>query len=65
MSSVRRRDHESFEALLRRFSRAVQDAGVLQEARFRGEFTTNGEKRRLAAARSAARCRKAARLGYR
>lgn len=65
MSSVRRRDHESFEALLKRFGRVVQDAGVLSEARARGEFLPNTERRRLKKARSAARRRKAERLGRR
>lgn len=65
MSSVLRRDRESFEALLRRFSRAVQDAGVIAEARARGEFVTNGEKRRLKKARSAARRAKSERLARR
>ncbi len=62
MSSVLRRDRESIDALIRRFSRSVQDAGILTEARERAEFTSNPERRRVEEKRSAARRRKAARL---
>lgn len=65
MSSVLRRDRESIDALIRRFSRSVQDAGILTEARARAEFTSNPERRRVEEKRSAARRRKAARLAGR
>jgi ribosomal protein S21 len=61
VSSVLRRDQESIDALIRRFSRSVQDAGIIAEARERSEFTSNPERRRAAEKRSAARRRKAAR----
>ncbi len=65
MSSVLRRDQESIDALIRRFSRSVQDAGTLTEARERAEFTSNPERRRAEAKRSAARRRKATRAAGR
>lgn len=63
MSHVERRPGESVEALLRRFSKSVQEAGTLAEARLRAEFTSNPEQRRLDAKRSASRRAKAARQG--
>ena len=61
MSSAVRRDRESIDALIRRFSRSVQDAGILIEARERAEFTSNPERRRAEEKRSASRRAKAAR----
>jgi ribosomal protein S21 len=65
VSSVVRRDHESIDALIRRFSRSVQDAGILIEARERAEFTSNPERRRVDEKRSASRRAKAARTSPR
>ena len=47
MSTVVRRDGESPEALLSRFTRLVQRDGVLKEVRRRRYFISNGEQARM------------------
>ncbi len=57
MSDVVAGDNESFESLLKRFSKKVQQAGTLSEARRREHFERPSDKRR----RKAAKRRKSAR----
>lgn len=57
MSDVVAGDNESFESLLKRFSKKVQQAGTLSEARRREHFERPSDKRR----RKAAKRRRAAR----
>ncbi len=59
MLLVTRKDHESPEALLRRFNKMVQRDGVLQESRRRRRFISNREKQRQAERRAARRRRRA------
>ena len=58
MTNVRMGDNESFESLLRRFSRKVQQDGILREVRHREYFEKPSVKRKRKAAASK---RKAAR----
>jgi len=44
-------ENESFESLLRRFSKKVQQAGVLSEARRREHFEKPSDKRKRKAAK--------------
>jgi len=44
-------DNESFESLLKRFSKKVQQAGILSEARRREHYEKPGEKRKRKAAK--------------
>ncbi|MDD4875630.1 MAG: 30S ribosomal protein S21 [Dehalococcoidales bacterium] len=57
MADVVAGDNESFESLLRRFSKKVQQAGILSEARRREHFEKPSDKRK----RKAAKRRKSAR----
>lgn len=51
MSDVVAGDNESFESLLKRFSKKVQQAGTLSEARRREHFERPSDKRRRKAAK--------------
>jgi small subunit ribosomal protein S21 len=44
-------DNESFESLLKRFSKKVQQAGILSEARRREHYEKPSEKRKRKAAK--------------
>ena len=57
MSDVVAGDNESFESLLKRFSKKVQQAGILSEARRREHYEKPSDKRK----RKAAKRRRAAR----
>ena len=58
MVDVKAEGNESFESLLRRFSRRVQQSGILSEARRREHYEKPSAKRRR---KGAARRRKVAR----
>ena len=62
MTDVVASENESFESLLRRFSRRVQQDGILSEARHREYFEKPSVKRKR---KAAARRRKTARASYR
>ena len=62
MTGVVAGDNESFESLLRRFNKRVQQAGVLAEMRHRGYFEKPGVKRKR---KEAAKKRRAARASTR
>ena len=51
MTDVVASENESFESLLRRFSKKVQQAGVLSEARRREHYETPSDKRKRKAAK--------------
>ena len=51
MSDVVAGENESFESLLKRFSRKVQQAGILSEARRREHFERPSDKRKRKAAK--------------
>ena len=51
MSDVVAGENESFESLLKRFSRKVQQAGTLSEARRREHFEKPSDKRKRKAAK--------------
>ena len=51
MSDVVAGDNESFESLLKRFSKKVQQAGILSEARRREHFERPSDKRKRKAAK--------------
>ncbi len=51
MTDVVASENESFESLLRRFSKKVQQAGVLSEARRREHFEKPSDKRKRKAAK--------------
>ncbi len=51
MSDVVAGDNESFESLLKRFSKKVQQAGILSEARRREHYEKPGDKRKRKAAK--------------
>ncbi len=51
MSDVVAGENESFENLLKRFSKKVQQAGILSEARRREHFERPSDKRRRKAAK--------------
>ena len=51
MSDVVAGENESFESLLKRFSKKVQQAGTLSEARRREHFERPSDKRRRKAAK--------------
>lgn len=51
MSDVVAGENESFESLLKRFSRKVQQAGTLSEARRRQHFEKPADKRKRKAAK--------------
>ena len=51
MSDVVAGDNESFESLLKRFSKKVQQAGILSEARRRGHYESPNDKRKRKAAK--------------
>ena len=52
MTNVQMGDNESFESLLRRFSRKVQQDGILREKRHREYFEKPSVKRKRKAAAS-------------
>ncbi len=58
MVEVRLSDDESFESLLKRFNRKVQQEGILAEARRRGHYEKPSVKRKK---KEAAKRRKTAR----
>ena len=51
MADVVAGENESFESLLKRFSKKVQQAGVLSEARRREHFEKPSDKRKRKAAK--------------
>ena len=51
MSDVVAGENESFESLLKRFSRKVQQAGILSEARRREHYEKPSDKRKRKAAK--------------
>ncbi len=51
MSDVVAGEHESFESLLKRFSKKVQQAGILSEARRREHYEKPSDKRKRKAAK--------------
>ena len=51
MSDVVAGDNEGFESLLKRFSKKVQQAGILSEARRRGHYESPSDKRKRKAAK--------------
>ena len=51
MSDVVAGENESFESLLKRFSRKVQQAGILSEARRREHYESPSDKRKRKAAK--------------
>jgi small subunit ribosomal protein S21 len=51
VSDVVAGENESFESLLKRFSRKVQQAGILSEARRREHFEKPSDKRKRKAAK--------------
>ncbi len=51
MSDVVAGDNESFESLLKRFSKKVQQAGILSEARRREHYEKPSDKRKRKAAK--------------
>ena len=51
MADVVAGDNESFESLLKRFSKKVQQAGILSEACRREHYEKPGEKRKRKAAK--------------
>ena len=61
MSDVVAGDNEGFESLLKRFSKKVQQAGVLSEARRREHYERPSDKRK----RKAAKRRRSANKTYR
>lgn len=58
MSSIFVREHENFEAALRRFKRAVEKSGVLAEVRRREFFESRSEEKKRAKASAIKRFRK-------
>ncbi|TRZ52032.1 MAG: 30S ribosomal protein S21 [Dehalococcoidia bacterium] len=62
MTDVKAGDRESFESLLRRFSKRVQQAGILSEVRRRGHFEKPSVKRKRKAATKRRRTARAARI---
>ena len=62
MTGVVAGNNESFESLLKRFNKRVQQAGILSEIRHRGYFEKPSVKRKR---KEAARKRKAARVSSR
>ena len=57
MSHVTVGENESFEQALRRFTRKVQEDGIIAEVRRREAFESPGERRRADAARAKRRRR--------
>jgi len=55
------REGEPPESLLKRFTRAVQNSGLLREVRQKRFFISEGEKERIAQRKSIARIRRAER----
>ena len=51
MSDVVAGDNESFESLLKRFSKKVQQAGILSESRRREHYEKPSDKRKRKAAK--------------
>ena len=62
VTGVRAGDNESFESLLKRFNKRVQQAGILAEVRHREYFEKPSVKRKR---KEAARKRKAAKVSAR
>ena len=60
MADVIGGDKESFESLLKRFNRKVQQTGLLAEARRREHYEKPGDKRKR---KAAAKRRKSSRAG--
>lgn len=58
MTDVKPKDGESVEAMLKRFKRKVDNAGIIQEVKARQEFVPRSKKRRLAKAAAQARIAK-------
>lgn len=61
MTDVKAGDKESFESLLRRFSKRVQQEGILSEVRRRGHYEKPSVKRKRKAATKRRKTAKAAR----
>ena len=51
MADVVAGDNESFESLLKRFGKKVQQAGIMSEARRRGHYESPSDKRKRKAAK--------------
>ncbi len=62
MTGVKAGNNESFESLLKRFNKSVQQAGILSEMRHRGYFEKPSVKRKR---KEAANKRKSARVSAR
>ncbi len=62
MTDVKAGDRESFESLLRRFSKRVQQAGILSEVRRRGHYEKPSVKRKRKAATKRRKTARAARI---
>lgn len=58
MATVIRKKDESFESLMRRFKRRVQEDGTLQELRKREYYLSKAQKARKKKAQALARARK-------
>ena len=64
MTKIAAKEGESFESLLKRFTRKVQQDGIVSEARRRGHYqkpTTRRRRKEIARRRSAAKLARAAR----
>lgn len=58
MAVVRKTDKDSFDSLLRRFKRKVQEDGIMQELKKREYYRSPAQKRREKSAKAQARLRK-------
>ncbi|MBN1877110.1 MAG: 30S ribosomal protein S21 [Anaerolineae bacterium] len=63
MTFVQQRENESFESLLRRFRKKVNQDHIKTELRKRRYFITKGEKARIARQKGIRRARKRRRRG--
>ena len=61
MASVKARKNESFEGLMRRFQKAVEQSGIMRELRNRRYYMSPSEKRRFKQKQAAKRRKKEAR----
>ena len=61
MASVKARKNESFEGLMRRFQKAVEQSGIMRELRNRRYYMSPSEKRKFKQKQSAKRRKKEAR----
>jgi len=61
MATVKARKNESFEGLMRRFQRAVEQAGIMKELKNRRYYMSPSEKRRFKRKQAEKRRKKEAR----